>query len=39
MRWLRAAARQGDAAAQNNLGVMCKKGEGLPEPDPVQALK
>ena len=39
MRWLRAAARQGDAAAQNNLGVMYKKGEGLSEPDPVQALK
>ena len=35
MRWLRAAAQQGDASAQNNLGVMYRKGEGIPEPDPV----
>ena len=50
MRWLRAAANQGEGAAAGGgqpgrggraerPGVMCQKGEGLPEPDPVQALK
>ena len=33
MRWYRLAAEQGDAGAQNNLGNMYRKGEGVPEDD------
>ena len=33
MKWYRKAAEQGDAKAQNNLGRMCFKGEGVPEDD------
>ena len=39
LRWFRAAAKQGDAEAQNNLGVMYHNGDGLPGPDPPKALK
>ena len=31
MRWFRLAADQGDAGAQNNLGVMYQNGEGTPQ--------
>ena len=39
IRWYKAAARQGDSAAQDNLGIMYQDGEGVPGPDPLQALK
>jgi hypothetical protein len=38
VRWYRLAAEQGNAPAQNNLGVMYAKGEGVPQ-DYVQAHK
>ena len=30
VKWTRKAAEQGGASAQNNLGVMCQNGEGVP---------
>ncbi|MEG1051519.1 MAG: tetratricopeptide repeat protein [Janthinobacterium sp.] len=33
MRWYRTAAEQGDASAQNNLGVMYANGHGVPQDD------
>ncbi len=36
VRWYRLAAEQGDAGAQNNLGVMYLEGRGVPQ-DYVQA--
>ena len=38
VKWLRMAAKQGDAYRQNNLGVMYAKGEGVPE-DAAEAVK
>ena len=37
VKWFRSAAEQGDAEAQNNLGVMYASGKGVPQ-DYVQAL-
>ena len=36
MRWLRAAANQGEGAAQNDLGVMCQKGRAFRNPIPCR---
>ena len=33
MKWYRLAAEQGYADAQNNLGVMYRKGQGVPQDD------
>ena len=38
VKWYRKAAGQGDAGAQNNLGVMYKNGRGVPQ-DYVEALQ
>jgi TPR repeat protein len=38
VKWFRKAAEQGEASAQNNLGAMYAKGEGVPQND-AQALK
>ena len=31
VKWFRLAAEQGNADAQNNLGVMCRDGRGMPQ--------
>ncbi|MDA1310441.1 MAG: hypothetical protein O2985_12665, partial [Proteobacteria bacterium] len=31
MKWYRKAAEQGDASAQNNLGIMYRNGKGVPQ--------
>ena len=38
LKWYRLAAEQGNAAAQNNLGVMYSTGEGVPQND-AEAVK
>ena len=38
MKWYRKAAEQGDAKAQNNLGVVYDRGEGVPQDD-AEAVK
>ena len=38
VRWYRLAAEQGDATAQNNLGVAYNNGEGVP-PDDAEAVR
>jgi uncharacterized protein len=38
LKWYRKAAEQGDAIAQNNLGVMYENGKGIPQnyPDAIK---
>ena len=33
LKWFKLAAKQGDAGAQYNLGVMYEKGQGVPQDD------